>query len=35
MQAKVQEHKNQLEEYEYNSNHYEKQAQDLQAIAEA
>ena len=31
MEAKVQEHKNQLEEYEYNSNHYGKRAQDLQA----
>lgn len=31
MQAKVQDHKKQLEEYEYNSNHYGKQAQNLQA----
>lgn len=31
MQAKVQEHKKELEEYEYNSNHYGKRAQDLQA----
>jgi hypothetical protein len=30
-QAKVQEHKKELEEYEYNSNHYGKRAQDLQA----
>lgn len=31
MQAKVQDHKNQLEEYEYHSNLYGKRAQDLQA----
>jgi hypothetical protein len=31
MHAKVQEHKKELEEYEYNSNHYGKRAQDLQA----
>ena len=31
MQAKVQEHKKQLEEYEYHSNLYGKQAQNLQA----
>lgn len=31
MQAKVRDHKKQLEEYEYNSNHYGKQAQNLQA----
>jgi hypothetical protein len=31
MQVKVDEHKKQLEEYENNSNHYGKQAQDLQA----
>lgn len=31
MQTKVQEHKKELEEYEYNSNHYGKRAQDLQA----
>lgn len=30
-QAKVEEHKKELEEYEYNSNHYGKRAQDLQA----
>jgi uncharacterized protein YlxW (UPF0749 family) len=35
MQAKVQDHKNQLEEYEYHGNLYGKQAQDLQRIAEA
>lgn len=31
MDVKVQEHKKELEEYEYNSNHYGKRAQDLQA----
>ncbi|MGH9955271.1 MAG: hypothetical protein ACRD39_06385, partial [Nitrososphaeraceae archaeon] len=31
MEAKVQEHKNELEEYEYRSDHYGKRAQDLQA----
>jgi hypothetical protein len=31
MQAKVQDHKNQLEEYEYHSNLYGKRVQDLQA----
>jgi hypothetical protein len=31
MDVKVREHKKELEEYEYNSNHYGKRAQDLQA----
>lgn len=31
MLAKVQEHKKQLEEYEYHSHHYGRQAQELQA----
>lgn len=31
MQAKVQEHKTELKEYEYRSEHYGKRAQDLQA----
>lgn len=31
MDIKVREHKKELEEYEYNSNHYGKRAQDLQA----
>lgn len=31
MQAKVQEHKTELKEYEFRSDHYGKRAQDLQA----